>query len=503
MKLGQVFHPRNNALNAFRLALAASVILWHSFPLTGRVVSSVPVRQLLFSVGVDGFFAISGFLITSSWLSHPRVRDYLVARALRILPGLYVCLVVTAFVIAPIGVAIQGGSATKLLLSTGPIEYILKNSAVAYLHPDVGGTPRGIPVPGGWDGPLYTLIYEVICYLAVAGLGVVGLARRRWLPLVVLALAVFGATLLPPLDVYGVWSIPQLALRFAMMFAAGALLYQFRDVIPARWSLVAVSVVIVLAAGLLPDYRVVAAIPLAYAVIVSGALIHNKRLRLRTDLSYGVYIYGMPTQQLLAICGLVKLNPLVFFVLSTIAALPLAALSWFLVEKRAMSLKSRLKQKWSAPVTGARILAEIGDDRSRFTDARNLRAYAGSAPVTRASGKSIVVMQRRVKNQRLAAVGYVWAFAALTASPHARAHYDRRRAAGDWHPAALRNLFNRFLAQIHHCLCDRPAIRSAAGISSPRNCGRGLTTPHTKRFQSCALRPSGCLTPCRTRPSKR
>jgi transposase len=103
-------------------------------------------------------------------------------------------------------------------------------------------------------------------------------------------------------------------------------------------------------------------------------------------------------------------------------------------------------------LTGARILAEIGDDRSRFAEARNLRAYAGSAPVTRASGKSVVVMQRRVKNQRLAAAGYVWAFAALTASPQARSHYDRRRAAGDGHPAALRNLFNRFLSQLHHCL---------------------------------------------------
>jgi peptidoglycan/LPS O-acetylase OafA/YrhL len=147
MKVGQVFDPRNNALNAFRLTLAASVILYHSFPITGRVVSSVAVRQLLFSVGVDGFFAISGFLITSSWLSHPRVRDYLVARALRILPGFYVCLVVTAFIIAPISVAIQGGSAAKLLLSAGPIEYVLKNSAVAYLHFNVGGTPRGSLCP--------------------------------------------------------------------------------------------------------------------------------------------------------------------------------------------------------------------------------------------------------------------------------------------------------------------------------------------------------------------
>jgi peptidoglycan/LPS O-acetylase OafA/YrhL len=330
-------------------------------------VSSVAVRQLLSAVGVDGFFAISGFLITASWLSHPHVRDYLVARALRILPGLYVCLVVTAFVIAPIGVAIQGGSAANLLLSAGPIEYVLQNSAVAYLRSDVGGTPRGVPVEGGWDGPLYTLIWEVMCYLAIAALGVVGLAKRRWVSAaVVLALTVVMATALPASTSTdaGTWTSSQLAARFAIMFAAGALLYQFREVIPARWSLVAVSVVIVLASSLLPDYRVVAAIPLAYAVIVSGALIHDKRLRLRTDLSYGVYIYGMPTQQLLAILGLVWLNPLVFFVVSTIATLPLAALSWFLVEKRAMSLKRRIKQKWSTPAVpkndGGRGSAVVG-----------------------------------------------------------------------------------------------------------------------------------------------
>jgi transposase len=106
-------------------------------------------------------------------------------------------------------------------------------------------------------------------------------------------------------------------------------------------------------------------------------------------------------------------------------------------------------------LTGARVLAEIGDDRSRFADARALKAYAGSAPVTRASGKSLTVMHRRVKNQRLAAAGYIWAFAALTASPGARAHYDRRRAAGDPHVAAQRNLFNRLIGILHHCLDTR------------------------------------------------
>ena len=103
-------------------------------------------------------------------------------------------------------------------------------------------------------------------------------------------------------------------------------------------------------------------------------------------------------------------------------------------------------------LTGARVLAETGDDRSRFQDARGLKAYAGSAPITRASGKTRSVTHRKVKNNRLAAAGYTWAFAALTASPGARAHYARRRDAGDRHTAAQRNLFNRLLGCLHHCL---------------------------------------------------
>ena len=125
-------------------------------------------------------------------------------------------------------------------------------------------------------------------------------------------------------------------------------------------------------------------------------------------------------------------------------------------------------------LTGARVLAETGDDRSRFQDARGLKAYAGSAPVTRASGKSRSVTHRRVKNNRLAAAGYTWAFSALTASPGARAHYDRRRDRGDRHAAAQRNLFNRLLGCLHHCLAtgrhydeatafpNQPAAKAAA-----------------------------------------
>ncbi|QDN54384.1 MULTISPECIES: IS110 family transposase [unclassified Streptomyces] len=102
---------------------------------------------------------------------------------------------------------------------------------------------------------------------------------------------------------------------------------------------------------------------------------------------------------------------------------------------------------------GARVLAEIGDDHTRFADARGLKAYAGSSPITRASGKKSSITRRRVKNDRLNHAGYLWAFAALTASPGAKVHYRRRRDKhGDWHAAALRNLFNRLVGQLYHCI---------------------------------------------------
>jgi transposase len=103
-------------------------------------------------------------------------------------------------------------------------------------------------------------------------------------------------------------------------------------------------------------------------------------------------------------------------------------------------------------LAGARVLAEIGDDRSRFADARGLKAFAGAAPITRASGKKTVVLHRHIKNRRLAAVGSIWALASLRCSPGARRHFDARRAAGDWNRQAQRHLFNKFLGQLHHCL---------------------------------------------------
>jgi len=106
-------------------------------------------------------------------------------------------------------------------------------------------------------------------------------------------------------------------------------------------------------------------------------------------------------------------------------------------------------------ILGARVVAEFGDDRTRYAHAKARKSYAGTAPITRASGKRQVVVARLARNRRLADACYLWAFSALRASPGARGHYDRCRAAGQTHPQALRALANRLAGILHGCLRHR------------------------------------------------
>jgi len=103
-------------------------------------------------------------------------------------------------------------------------------------------------------------------------------------------------------------------------------------------------------------------------------------------------------------------------------------------------------------ILGARVLGEFGDEPNRYCTAKSRKNYAGTSPITRASGTKRVVLARYARNQRLADAVYLWAFAAMNASPGARGLYDTRRAAGDTHHAALRALGNRLVGILHGCL---------------------------------------------------
>jgi transposase/transposase IS116/IS110/IS902 family protein len=106
-------------------------------------------------------------------------------------------------------------------------------------------------------------------------------------------------------------------------------------------------------------------------------------------------------------------------------------------------------------VLGARVLGEFGDDPHRYTSAKARKNYAGSSPITRASGRKTVVLARHARNRRLTDALHAQAFAALNASPGARAYYDSLRARGAGHHAALRQLANRLVGILHGCLKTR------------------------------------------------
>jgi transposase len=103
-------------------------------------------------------------------------------------------------------------------------------------------------------------------------------------------------------------------------------------------------------------------------------------------------------------------------------------------------------------ILGARVLGEFGDAPGRYATAKSRKNYAGTSPITRASGTRRAVLARHARNKHLADAIYLWAFSALTASPGARAFYDAHRAAGDTHHQALRALGNRLVGILHGCL---------------------------------------------------
>jgi transposase len=119
-------------------------------------------------------------------------------------------------------------------------------------------------------------------------------------------------------------------------------------------------------------------------------------------------------------------------------------------------------------VVGARVLGEFGDDPTRYADARARKNYAGTAPITVASGKKKVVKARLVGNRHLADATYWWAFCALTHSDGARRYYDAHRARGNSHDQALRALANRLVGLLDGCLRSRTMYQESLAWPNPK-----------------------------------
>lgn len=337
--IAERYEPRANALNAVRLGLALLVIVWHSFPLSGNRVEWLPLQQFMGQIAVDGFFAISGFLILGSWVRNPRWFPYLAARVLRIFPAFWVCLIVTAFVIAPLATMLVTSGGYGSAISGESFTYVLKNAALRMFQDRIGDTPLGVPFTATWNGSLWTLWWEFLCYLGVLALGLLRLLRFSWVLPALFVLLVAASVAAQVGSIENFYFVT--GARFGIMFTAGALLHQFAQRIPLTWPLVAAAGAVTIATMWLPDYRLIGALPLAYAVFGLGALLTHPRLRLRNDLSYGAYIYAFPVQLVLASAGVHTLGVPVYIAASILVTLLVAAASWFLVERRALRLKPR------------------------------------------------------------------------------------------------------------------------------------------------------------------
>ena len=143
------FDSRRNGLSTIRLVLASTVVLWHSFPLTGHDIEPEGLREVVGSFRVDAFFAISGFLVLRAWNRNPDTRFFIRSRALRLLPAFWVNLTITAFVIAPIAAHFAGIDVFDLFRGDHSAwRYVAQNASTWMFFYDIGGTPQNVPFPG-------------------------------------------------------------------------------------------------------------------------------------------------------------------------------------------------------------------------------------------------------------------------------------------------------------------------------------------------------------------
>jgi peptidoglycan/LPS O-acetylase OafA/YrhL len=354
---GQLSETRRNNFDFLRVLLAVMVIASHAkiegalafAPTSGEhVVKFLGPGRL----ALNGFFVISGFLIANSWVHSRGLGDYAKKRFLRIYPGLIAALLFCALIVGPLG-----GADLATYFHDPQTAKFFAPLVLKQVH-TLPGVFTNVTPPGIIDGPVWTIRFEILCYILLAGLGLLGILRRRGLVLALflVTFALFNAQefrwllhsgiQVPYFD--GLDDLP----RLATFFLAGTTLYVYRDVIPHSRAGLIVSIL-----GLALTYKVAPSLTLPlfgtyilFYVAFSPAIQLHGFAR-HGDFSYGLYLYAWPVQQLLlqhlgprfhsAVTAGHGAGRLLLFLPTFAITLGLAFLSWRLIEKPFLRLKSR------------------------------------------------------------------------------------------------------------------------------------------------------------------
>lgn len=342
-------YARENNIDAIRLALSLIVLLSHSYSLTGRAAREpmyVFARQqtTLGTVAVDFFFVISGFLVSMSFARSASIGDYAWRRFLRIFPGYWV-----AMLFSLAGIWVLRAAAPGALR---PVQLFLR-----IVDPGSFPCPRCLPtnpVPGAVNGSMWTLRYEIRCYAFVILAGLLGcLSGRKAL----LALIAFATVAWAVLNDWGILRTPDAGDAITIVtgqlphwpkllpfFCFGMLMFvvaKHRLRFSSLWAAACVVPLVAFARlghGFEPALVVFGSYLLLWLAAHPKLRLH--RFAARGDLSYGVYLYAFPIQQFI-LHERHDLTPLALASLAAAFTLPMAFLSWNLVEKRALRFAKR------------------------------------------------------------------------------------------------------------------------------------------------------------------
>jgi peptidoglycan/LPS O-acetylase OafA/YrhL len=353
---------RDNIL-LLRLLAALMVIFGHGCVLAGpenvvfdplhRIVSPAYTHQ----VGVMMFFAISGFLVTLSYLRRPDLLRFLRARALRLWPALIVCVAIWSFVLGP-------------MLSTLPVHdylangdnhgsaflYFRKNISLVDVWPFLPGLFATNPVPFHVNASLWTIPYEAKMYVCVAVFGVTRLLRLPWVASLLIAL-VFARLVLWPMYT-GTVTMPAVlffGLQLTGFFGAGAIACLLRRHVPISTGLM--IFILVLSFSMRTSIHATPFMWLAvgYFVFWFSYVPRIPPIPRGLDLSYGSYLWAFPTQQSVVLIAGVT-NPIALFAIVTPIVLAIATFSWLYIEKPALRLKNFPWRRADAAKPNANVL---------------------------------------------------------------------------------------------------------------------------------------------------
>lgn len=334
---------RDNNFNLIRAIAASAVLISHAYPIAQGPDTVQPLKAVtghtLGALSVYAFFVISGFLISMSFMRSSSWVSFLAARFLRLVPGLVINLVLVAFVLGPVVTSLPLGD---YLTQVQTWAFVIRNSLLVSLEFHLPGVFTEQPYTAV-EGSIWTLFYEVVCYMGVFVLGLLGiLGRRVWMSIGFAAyLAVWLVIEAKGAPHPRIASLQDLSLPFVV----GMMFYQWREKLPLSFAGVLGLAVLAWAVRDLVVYDFFLVLALSYAVfwvgyIPGGAIRAYNRLG---DYSYGIYIYAFPLQGAAVwLMGGGPQDPLLNMALAFPPTLLLSIVSWHLIEGPALAAKGAL-----------------------------------------------------------------------------------------------------------------------------------------------------------------